>query len=272
MPEDLITIGELASRTRLSLKALRLYGNRGLLPPAEVDPRTGFRRYGPAQVERARRIMLLRAAGMPLTQIAALLDAPSEEALHLLTAYWRDQESTHAARRQAVGYAREILNGRNPAIYEIAERHVPEQQVLFIQRHVNAAALPGFLASAPDQLFAHLRTTGACLSGPLFAIFHSLVSEESDGLVEVCAPTLNTVSPAGPIGLRIEAAHREAFAALPKQAGGFASMAAAHDAVHAWLVEHGHRRSASNREIYYPNWATAGPDEHAADVAIPFVT
>ncbi|MBD3551038.1 MerR family transcriptional regulator [Streptomyces sp. SP18CM02] len=64
--EELITIGELATRTRLSLKALRLYGDRGLLPPAEVDPRTGFRRYGLAQVERARRIALLRATGMPL--------------------------------------------------------------------------------------------------------------------------------------------------------------------------------------------------------------
>jgi hypothetical protein len=43
MPQlsDRITIGELATRTRLSLKALRLYGERGLLPPARVDPRTG---------------------------------------------------------------------------------------------------------------------------------------------------------------------------------------------------------------------------------------
>ncbi|MGW1222146.1 MerR family DNA-binding transcriptional regulator [Streptomyces californicus] len=62
MHEELITIGELATRTRLSLKALRLYGDRGLLPPAEVDPRTGFRRYGLAQAERARRIALLPAA------------------------------------------------------------------------------------------------------------------------------------------------------------------------------------------------------------------
>ncbi|WP_224284619.1 MerR family transcriptional regulator, partial [Streptomyces sp. LS1784] len=60
MQENVITIGELAARTRLSLKALRLYGERGLLPPALVDPRTGVRRYGPAQVERARRIALLR--------------------------------------------------------------------------------------------------------------------------------------------------------------------------------------------------------------------
>ncbi|MEU7058327.1 MerR family transcriptional regulator [Streptomyces sp. NPDC046197] len=60
---DLITIGELAARTRLSRKALRLYGDRGLLPPVRVDPVTGFRYYGPDQVECARRIALLRAGG-----------------------------------------------------------------------------------------------------------------------------------------------------------------------------------------------------------------
>ncbi|WP_436847224.1 MerR family transcriptional regulator [Streptomyces buecherae] len=64
----------MAARTRLSPRALRLYGDRGLLSPAHVDPRTGFRRYGPDQVERARRIALPRAAGMPLARVAEVLD------------------------------------------------------------------------------------------------------------------------------------------------------------------------------------------------------
>jgi DNA-binding transcriptional MerR regulator len=268
--EDLITIGELAARTRLSLKALRLYGDRGLLPPAKVDPRTGFRRYGLAQVERARRIALLRAAGMPLARIAAVLDSSGEESVRLLTAYWREQESVHAARRDAVGYAREVLTGRSPTMYEIAEREVSEQKVLFTRRHVTAADLSGFLAESSEMLFSHLRQAGACLSGPIFAIFDGLVSEDSDGPVEVCAPTQNVVEPAGRIGVRIEPAHREAYTARTKGHEGFSAMAAAHDAVGAWLAEHGYVRSASNREVYYPNWATAGPGEHVADVAIPF--
>ncbi|MFF0228444.1 MerR family transcriptional regulator [Streptomyces sp. NPDC004629] len=270
MEEDLITIGQLAARTRLSLKALRLYGNRGLLPPARVDPRTGIRRYGLAQVERARRIALLRAAGMPLARIAEVLDASGEEPVRVLHAYWREQESIHAARRDAVGYAREVLTGRSPTMYEIAERDVPEQKVLFTQRHVTAADLPGFLAESSELLLFHLQQAGACLSGPLFAVYHGLVSEDSDGLVEVCAPTQNVVEPTGRIGVRIEPAHREAYTALTKRHDGYPAMAAAHDAVGAWLVEQKYTRSASNREVYYPNWATAEPGEHVADVAVPF--
>ncbi|WP_330240416.1 MerR family transcriptional regulator [Streptomyces sp. NBC_00525] len=270
MQEDLIGIGDFAARTRLSPKALRLYDERGLLPPARVDPRTGFRRYTAAQVERARRIALLRATGMPLARIAEVLDAGDGEAVRLLAAYWRQQESAHAARREAVGYAREILTGRSPYMYEIVEREVPEQKVLFLQRHVTAADLPAFLAESTELLFSHLRRAEACLSGPLFAVYHGLVSEDSDGPVELCAPTRNAVEPAGRIGVRIEPAHREAYTALTKRPDGDPSIPAAHDAVAAWLTAHGHSPTAPNREVYYPNWATAKPGEHVADVAAPF--
>jgi DNA-binding transcriptional MerR regulator len=35
---DLMSIGEFARLSRLSAKALRLYDELGLLPPAQVDP------------------------------------------------------------------------------------------------------------------------------------------------------------------------------------------------------------------------------------------
>ncbi|MFJ6382332.1 MerR family transcriptional regulator [Kitasatospora sp. NPDC092039] len=296
MQEDVITIGELAARSRLSLKALRLYGERGLLPPARVDPRTGVRRYGPAQVERARRIALLRAAGLPLARIAAVLDAadrdpdegegegaseqgadeqspgeqgPGEQGPgeRELLAYWREREAEHAARREAVGYAREVLAARSTTMFEIAERDVPEQYVLFVRRHVDAAALPGFLAEAGESLLGRLREVDACLSGPLFAVFHGLVGEDCDALVEVCAPTPDTVGPHGPFGVRIEPAHREAYTALPRR--GFAAAAAAHDAVGAWAAARGYRRGGPNREVYYPDRPTAAGQEHVADVAVP---
>ncbi|MFD5087659.1 MerR family transcriptional regulator [Kitasatospora sp. NPDC058406] len=270
MQEQTITIGELAAATRLSPKALRLYDARGLLPPAHVDPRTGLRRYGPTQVERARHIALLRALGMPLARIAAVLDADAADRVPLLDAYWHEQARTHATRRDTVAYTRAVLAGRPQTMYEIAERDVPEQKVLSIQRHVNAAHLPAFLAEAAELLFTHLRHANACLSGPLFAVYHGLVDDDSEGPVEVCAPTDGPVEPAGHIGVRIEAAHREAYTALTKRDDAPASGAAVHDAVGAWLTGHGHTRSASNREVYYPNWATAEPGEHVMDVAAPF--
>ena len=43
--ENLVSIGELASASRLSQKALRLYGENALLAPAWVDPDSGYRYY-----------------------------------------------------------------------------------------------------------------------------------------------------------------------------------------------------------------------------------
>lgn len=94
-----ITIGDLAARTRLSRKAVRLCGDRGLLVPARVDPRTGKRYYAPDQVERARRIALLRTLGMPLADIAAVLALDGPEAAARVAAYRNGVESAHAARR-----------------------------------------------------------------------------------------------------------------------------------------------------------------------------
>jgi DNA-binding transcriptional MerR regulator len=63
--------------TGLSVKALRLYDERGLLVPTRVDRTTGYRRYTEDQVATAGRIALLRRAGIGLADIARFLAAPN---------------------------------------------------------------------------------------------------------------------------------------------------------------------------------------------------
>ena len=46
----LMTAGRFASSTLLSAKALRIYAERGLLPPRWVDPVNGYRHYAADQV------------------------------------------------------------------------------------------------------------------------------------------------------------------------------------------------------------------------------
>jgi protein phosphatase len=58
---DLLSIGAFSRVTRLSQKALRLYGSLDLLPPAWIDPDSGYRYYRSAQVRDARLILPLRS-------------------------------------------------------------------------------------------------------------------------------------------------------------------------------------------------------------------
>ena len=55
----LLTIGAFARAAGLTRKALRLYDELGVLPPAAVDPESGYRLYDPAQLERAQLIARL---------------------------------------------------------------------------------------------------------------------------------------------------------------------------------------------------------------------
>ncbi len=64
--DPLLTIGVFARRSRLSMKALRLYDRLGLLRPADVDPESGYRRYRESQLVTARLVVMLRRLDMPL--------------------------------------------------------------------------------------------------------------------------------------------------------------------------------------------------------------
>ena len=58
--EALMSIGEFSARTRLSVRMLRHYDAHGVLTPAAVDPRTGYRAYAPAQLADALHVRRLR--------------------------------------------------------------------------------------------------------------------------------------------------------------------------------------------------------------------
>ena len=89
METELMSIGELAARSGLSPKALRLYAESGLLVPRRVDPFTGYRSYGTDQVERARLIASLRGIGMGLARIQVLCDLEGAAAAAELRSWWR---------------------------------------------------------------------------------------------------------------------------------------------------------------------------------------
>jgi DNA-binding transcriptional MerR regulator len=81
---DRLSIGEMARRAGLSVSAVRFYSDRGLLPPAEVDPVTGYRSYRERQVDDAVTLRELRRLGMPLADVAVFLDSSLAERRALL--------------------------------------------------------------------------------------------------------------------------------------------------------------------------------------------
>lgn len=75
MDDELLPIGRFAREAGLTIGALRHYDEEGVLPPADVDASTGYRRYRRDQLQVARAIAALRDLELSLPAIRALLGA-----------------------------------------------------------------------------------------------------------------------------------------------------------------------------------------------------
>ena len=74
----MLTIGQVAAYLGVTVRAIRHYHQRGLLPEPERDV-SGYRRYGADAIVTLVRIKTLSDAGVPLARIDDLIGASSEE-------------------------------------------------------------------------------------------------------------------------------------------------------------------------------------------------
>jgi DNA-binding transcriptional MerR regulator len=285
-----VSIGEFARRSRLSVKALRLYDERGVLVPARVDGASGYRYYDPAQLEAARLIAMLRQLGLPLAAIKELIACDPDVIAERIAAHWREVESAHDARRALADYLVNRLSGKGSVMYGVATREMPERSLLCLKRNVDeqgAWALgKGFIAILRDR---PLPTTGG-REGAMFTIYWGEVSADSDGPVEWCKPVPESDAKAlalhyPELSLRTEPAHREAYVAIPNDAlpagpGGNPAVQwqLASEALRAWAAEHGLDRARlvlkpedlGMRITYLASEPVTETSAPYCDLAVPF--
>jgi DNA-binding transcriptional MerR regulator/effector-binding domain-containing protein len=105
------TIGEFAALGRVSVRMLRHYDAIGLLEPARVDERSGYRHYADAQLGSLLRIVELRDLGCGLDEIGVVLAAgdPSAAMHDLLVRRRAELEASIAQDRDRVARIGERL-------------------------------------------------------------------------------------------------------------------------------------------------------------------
>ena len=266
---SLLTIGEFARLTHLSPKALRLYDDNGLLPPAAVDPVTGYRRYRHEQVHAARLIGLLRGAGVGLAEVAAILAAADAgEASDRLGEHLRRLEAEHSGRRALVRHIDAVIRRKDPPMFTIHTRHVEAQRVMSIQRRLHAHETDAFVEEAKAAFRHHLG--GRSATGPFTLIFHGIVDDDSDGPIEAILGCGDDVVPTDVIGIRTEPAHDEAYTPITKAEWAYPAILAAYDAV-ACSPEATARPGSrlSCREVYLAEPSEIGDDDLVCDIAFP---
>ncbi|HWS34604.1 MAG TPA: MerR family transcriptional regulator, partial [Actinoplanes sp.] len=110
----MLSIKDFSEMCHLTPQALRFYHAEGLIVPAHVDDRTGFRSYEFEQVEQVMLVTLLRDAGLTVKQVRLALDEP-DRVPALLDRHQAEVLQERAAQDDAIQAARSVFSAQ-PAV------------------------------------------------------------------------------------------------------------------------------------------------------------
>lgn len=181
----LVGIGDFARMTFLSVKALRHYHEVGLLPPAQIDPASGYRRYELAQVPTAQVIRRLRELGMSLDAVQEVIDAPDVRARNAaISAHLRKMEGELAQTRATVKSLRLLLDATVPAPIAVSYRIEEPSVALAIRAEIEHDDMFRWL----DEAFAELESAVARRDGVDGALFSGELMEDEFGEIVALIP------------------------------------------------------------------------------------
>jgi DNA-binding transcriptional MerR regulator len=273
-PSDgrLMTAGRFGQETLLSAKALRIYADRGLLPPRWVDPANGYRHYADDQVRTGWLIALLRSADLSLEQIADIVGAPASERPVLL------ERAVDAARQRAevnlavLDRARHHLRGES-TMTDLSTRVESDRAVLSVLRRMRPDEMDQVISSEVDRLRAVADAAGLAVTGDAFGIFHAPITEESDGPLEITLPVDGLVDvPSDAADVRsyrlTGGSVAERFA--EGRETDFPEILALYDEVHSWITDSGRTPVGPPREIWHN--APRDPEPLRLTISWPYAT
>ena len=237
----LLSIGEFAAATQLSQKALRIYDEQRLLPPARIDSATGYRYYASEQVQIGRLVRTLREMNLSLSDIASIVSAKEGGSAEMvLTQLAQEIEHRYARERRAFHSALVLLRKPSrldaPEIIErsradttVAVRPFVANRYEFVEKfRAEARATTGLLAQAG---LTSASDASCALIDPL---------SDDEGRLEVVTPIATPASIPQGITLRqLPAARCAAIAASVRHAHA-SELAGAVDALFDWFDRRGY--------------------------------
>ncbi|MBM4422931.1 MAG: MerR family transcriptional regulator [Chloroflexi bacterium] len=266
----MIRIGDFSKLSQVTVKALRLYDERGLLRPARVDDFTGYRYYSADQLPRLNRILALKDLGFSLEQIAQLLkDDLLVEQLRGMLKMKRaeieqrlEDEQERLARVEA--RLRQIERENEMSNYEIVIKKIEPVRVAAVRDTIPAYSQQGGLW---NELYAQVGQYGAQFAGPALTVYYDEEYKERDVDVEVCQPIHGSTPAHGrvkvhdlPGGAMASAVHN----------GAYNRIGQAYEAITRWVEANGYKIAGPIRELYLRASQPVRQDDESCVTEIQF--
>lgn len=264
----LIPIGQFSRMTRLTVKALRLYADNGLLPPTRVDTTTGYRYYDSTLANRAEIIRLLRLVGMPLEGIREVLNAKDVAVATTQLSEHRQQLMDRVAvyDRLVVYLVSLMQHQEKKMAYDITVTQVPVRAVAAVRIHTGLKALAKNIPLGFGTLMQGLMRHNRRAAGVPMLIYHDVIDEDTEGDIEICVPVDQEFSgDAEVFGRALEGGD----VATTLHCGPYDQISPAYHALAGWIPTNGYEVAGPPREIYLNDPRQVRPEELLTRIEFP---
>ena len=272
----MFSIGEFARLGTVSVRTLRHYDEIGLLPPAKVNPGTGYRGYSAEQLGRLNRILALKELGLSLAQARELLDGITVEELQGMLLLRRAQleHEIEEHRSQLLGVEARLRyiarEGAMPAD-DVVVKKIPAMGVVAIVAHAPEFGPENIVpvVNRSQELFDQLGIRELVTEAGPRVIFYEHGQGEGVTVylaLPVAQPPAELPAPARYLVLpEIEAA----VAVRTGPAAGIFPVVY-HDLVR-WADEHGYQVSPPGREVWvHEVHDIAEASQQVIEIQLPF--
>jgi effector-binding domain-containing protein len=244
------------------VKALRHYGDLGLLRPVHVDVATGYRYYHRRQAPVAIAIALLRSLDVPLTAIHDLLASEDSEAMTGILDRERERQVREINRAAtALRSIERLIRAGTVFPYDVAVREVPAQTLLVVEGRTTADLHVAAGTALVRELLDRLQRLGRPQIGPIQCLLPPTVDETL--ILQMCTAIADPPPEAHvltlPAGTVAEARH----------VGPYEEIGLAEHALYAWAEERGFETNGPIREVYRNDPAEVSPESLETDVLLP---
>ncbi len=266
----MLKIGDFSKLSQVSIKALRLYDEMGLLKPISVDRSSGYRFYSASQLPRLNRIIAFKDLGFSLEQITNLLNeevSPEQirGMLRLKQADLQQQIEEEQGRLMRVAARIKQIEQENiMSDYEVVIKKMEPITVASIRE-----ILPNYFAIGKlfNELYQYLAPQGFTKFDYDAGIWHDNGYKESD--VDGEAVLAVPASVKGSDRIKVyELQGYDAIACVVHH-GSYSTLNQGYQHLLAWIENNGYRCIAPNREFYIEGGAELDNESYITEIQFP---
>lgn len=262
-------IGEFSKINKITVKALRLYDEIGLLKPKNVDEFSGYRFYETDQLPLVQKIISLKQMGFSLAEIAEILNNSANILAKMEKKFEETKRQTeiNEERMKQIEHYIQILKKEDKMSYDIVIKELPEVNVASMRKVI--ANYDEFNTIYPLMGELMRKQNLECINpGYCFTLYHNDEYREKDIDVEICESVVKPGKDEG--GMVFKKFEKVPEAACTFHKGPYTSIGQAYGAIMQWVENNGYEIAGNIRESYVDGcWNKDDPNEWLTEVQAP---